>query len=57
MKKVLKVRIKDNGKVIFENLPEALDFLKDLQLAPTSEVLAEDKPSEEEFEKLKDCDQ
>jgi hypothetical protein len=52
MKKVLKVRY-DGGKVVFDNLAEAMDFLNDLEINAYEAKMTEEDMSEEDYEKLK----
>lgn len=48
MKKVLKVRV--NGqKVVFENLPEAMEFLDELELSGYEAQMTEEEMSEQDY--------
>lgn len=51
MKKVLKVKV-DRSKVVFENLPEALDFMSALQIPVTEDNPTEEEMLQEAFERL-----
>lgn len=51
MKKVLKVRV-DRQKVVFDNLPEALDFMSALEIPVSETNPTEEEMLEEAFERL-----
>lgn len=51
MKKVLKVKV-DRSKVVFENLPEALDFMSALEIPVSDSNPSEEEMLEEAFNRM-----